>query len=186
MYEEIKKTRDSGNWQLVANFSRFSQVASLRRTIATRTQTHNRYDGQPRAERNEKRRYIDRTKIDGHSRVDKSKQLKRRNERAITLWPNRKDKTRKSLRLQSLCNHTIPTKLRYEEAGCVIGAIQENRLHGCEYQHGISANGEQSSQVEATQKINFRCPAGGQSERLCPIGGRTLKIKKLKRVNLSP
>lgn len=163
MYEAIKKARNSCNWELVAITTRFSQVQGMRGIIAIKPQAFDGYAGQPWAEWSQKRRHIDSTKVNDRKRMDKPKQPKRRNERVNRVWPYRKDKARKSPRLQPICNNTIPIELRHEQAGRFIGELQKNRLHGGKYSACSASNGGQSGQVETAKKINFRCPIGGRS-----------------------
>lgn len=163
MYEAIQKTWSSSKWQLASNILGFPKVQSMCGAITTRPKAADRYAGKPGAECNQEWRHFNSAKTHGNKGLDKSKQPKRRNERVNRVWTYRKDKARKSLRLQSLCYHALPTQLRHEEAGRVFRKLQAYRLHGTEYQFGGCSNREQSRQVEAAKKINFRCPIGGRS-----------------------
>ncbi|WP_201768575.1 hypothetical protein [Methylophilus sp. OH31] len=163
MYEAIQKARNSSNWELVANIARFSQVQGLRGIISIKPQAFDGYAGKPWTQCNQERRHIDSSKAYGTKRLDKPQQPKRRHERVNRVWPNRKDKAGRALRLQSLCYHTLPIKLRHEQAGRVIGELQKNRLHGGKYSACITSNGGQSGQMETAKKINFRCPIAGRS-----------------------
>ncbi len=163
MYETIQKAWSSRHWQLASNIFGLSQVQSMCGVVTTRIEASSRYAGKSWPQRNQERRYIDCPEADGGKRLDKPKQPKRRNERVNRVWPYRKDKARKSPRLQPICNNTIPIELRHEQAGRVIGELQKNRLHGGKYSACSASNGGQSGQVETAKKINFRCPIGGRS-----------------------
>lgn len=186
MYGTIQKTRSGGHWQLGACFIRLSQVESLRRIIPAGVKVTHRYAGQHGPECIKKRRYINSPKADGRKRMDKSQQPKCRDERTLTLWLNRKDKARKSLRLQPFCGHSLPAQLRHEKAGCVIGDLQDHRLYGVTSNLGSTSHGEPSGQVEAAQKIKFRCPAGGQSRITSSHWGTNSKFEKAKKCHFVP
>lgn len=179
MYETIQKAWSCSYWQLVANTLGFSQVQSMCGVIATRSKASNRYAGNPWPKCNQERRHINSTKADGSKRLDKPQQPKRRNERAGKLWAYRKDKARKSSRLQSVRDNTLSPELRHEQAGRVIGELQENRLHGRKYSACSASIGEQSGQVETAKKINFRCPIGGRSIRTLSPKGTNSNFKSV-------
>lgn len=163
MYETIQKAWSSSYWQLVANILGFPQVQSMCGAITTRAEASSRYAGKSWTQRNQEWGHIYSSKAHDGKRLDKPQQPKRRNERVNRVWPYRKDKTRKSPRLQSVRDHTVSPELRHEQAGRVFRELQEDRLHGGKYSACITSNGEQYCQVETAKKVNFRCPIGGRS-----------------------
>jgi hypothetical protein len=186
MYEQIKETRSSRQQQLVANHFGLPQVESMCRAITARLEASCGYAGKPWAQRDQKRRYIDSSKAYGSKRMGQSCELKRGYERVITLRPYRENQAGQPPRLQPICDHTLPTELRYEEAGRVIGNLQNNRLHGFKCKSCSTSNFEQTCQVETAKKIKFRCPIGERSFELCSFRERTQIFKMLNLVTLFP
>jgi len=186
MYEAIQKTRSSSNRKLVAHVAGLLEIKSMRGAFTIGIEAVCRYVGQPGPECNQKRRHINSPEADGRKRMDKSQQPKRSDERTITLWPNRKDKARKPLRLQPFCGHSLPAQLRHEKAGCVIGDLQDHRLYGGERQASIAPNNGQARYVETAKKIKFRCPVGGQSRITSSHWGTNSKFKNAKKCHFVP
>lgn len=177
MYETIQKAWSCSNWQLVANTLGFPQIQSMCGAITTRAEASSRYAGKSWPQRNQEWGHIYSSKAHDGKRVDKPQQPKRRNERVNRVWPYRKDKARKSPRLQSVRDHTVSPELRHEQVGRVIGELQENRLHGCQYSTCSPSNGEPSGHVAMPKKKNFRCPAAGRSEVTLYRHGTKLNLK---------
>lgn len=172
MNEQIKKTRHCGIGPLATTVTRIPAFQSLCGTVTTGGQIVAGRAGDTWHQRDRQWRYFTSTEVDGSQRMEESQQSRSRCTRTHGARVTYSNSARLTTRLQSLCLHTLSTKLRSKKNPSGSRQFSHYRFHGARRETRTPADRSQTSQL-ATHKEGRTSSRHGTNG--IPIRGRSTK-----------